>query len=253
MENILESYKGFAGKGLMTALFVVCLVILFFREKDRVKRIMFIYFPGMVMLFYFCPLSDVLLSSFSGDGRNWRVLWLLPFSAVVGYTAVETVMSFSGKKRWISGCLAALLIVLCGGFIYADEDIAPAENVYHVPNAVVAIADAIYCPGREVSAAFPGDLIIYVRQYTPYICMPYGREVFMENFYGDDLFTAIEADILDAEKITSMAKERKVIYIITKNDKPISGSFEECDFEICFTYENYNVYKNSLADLATYH
>ena len=59
--------------------------------------------------------------------------------------------------------MCAVLVMLSGSFIYSNEFFNRAENLYHVPQSVVDICDAIEVEGREVMAVFPAELLQYVR------------------------------------------------------------------------------------------
>ena len=69
-----------------------------------------------------------------------------------------------------------MVLMISGKLVYSSPLFSRAENTYHIPQVVVDICDAIEVEGREVMAAFPDEFLLYVRQYSPVICMPYGRE-----------------------------------------------------------------------------
>ena len=76
-----------------------------------------------------------------------------------------------------------------------------------MPQAVVDICDAIQVEGREVMAVFPKEMLSFVRQYTPLVCMPYGREMLVERWNADNpLYDAMEAEVLDMDVILPLAK-----------------------------------------------
>ena len=102
-------------------------------------------------------------------------------------------------------CMAGALAV-SGSLIYSSPLFSKAENLYHVPDSVVHICDAINVPGREVMAAFPLDLVPYVRQYSAFVCMPYGREMTVDRWnYHDPLCDALEQDPVDLEVLVPLS------------------------------------------------
>jgi hypothetical protein len=110
---------------------------------------------------------------------------------------------------------------------------------------VVEICDYIEVDGREVMAAFPRELIQYVRQYSPLVCMPFGREVLL-NEWGkyDALHEAMEADVVSVETVALLAKEKNCHYVILSMDKELDGDFIEYGFVRIKTIEAYDIYLN---------
>ena len=69
------------------------------------------------------------------------------------------------------------IIVVSGSLVYINRYMSPAENLYHIPQNVIDICDVIEPAEGEprVRAAFPSELVHFVRQYDTNILMPYGR------------------------------------------------------------------------------
>ena len=134
-------------------------------------------------------------------------------------------------------------LLLSGSLIYKNENFRKADNLYHIPQTVVDICDAIEVEGREVMAVFPVEMLQYVRQYSPYICMPYGREVTVDRwgFYTELLQVMIE-ETLVVEKMAPLAKERGCHYIIIENDKKILGDMQEYDYRLFDSIGGYDIY-----------
>ena len=96
---------------------------------------------------------------------------------MIAFGTVQLCGKLAGRKRYVGITLAIVLFTISGSLIYRNPNFQKAENAYHVPQSVVDICDTIEVPGREVMAAFPGELLQYVRQYSNVICMPYGRDI----------------------------------------------------------------------------
>lgn len=245
-------FREYMGTGLVGIWFLCCLVWVFLREERKQIRILFFYVPVIFLLLFFNPLFAMLVGRYLGDEIYYRILWLLPVTVVIAYTCVSVYGRLSkGKKKWFAA------VVLCfsvasGSCIYHNSFFTRAENVYHVPDSVVRICDAIEIPGREVMAVFPLELVQYVRQYSPVVCMPYGREILVENWnewaIQDELCDEMESEDAAAERLGALARERACVYIVLPKEKPIRGSLEDAGYELFLETDGYVVYRDKYFD-----
>ena len=117
-----------------------------------------------------------------------------------------------------------------------------------MPTAVVNICDMIEVEGREVMAVFPQELLSFVRQYSPLICMPYGRDVLIERWnIINGFYEAMEEPVLDAEKIAGYAKQHSCHYIIVRAEQEVQGCFEDYDYAVVGETDGYVVYQDITA------
>lgn len=254
MEFVLsgEYFQAYMGTGLIVIWFLLSLVYLFVTEKRKHVRIVFVYVPVVLLLLFFNPIFARVIYNYIGDEVYYRVLWLLPITIVIAYTAVEICGRLEGKKKTAFALLSAVLIMVSGSCIYRNPYFRKAENIYHVPQSVVEICDAIEVEGREVKAVFPAELLQYVRQYSPVVVMPYGRELTVErwnNAIGTELYAAMEAESIDAEQLARIAKQELCAYIILPEDKEIKGNLSEFDYDVFGHTEGYMIYKDRTVKL----
>lgn len=241
--TVIELFRSYMGTGLVVAWFLVCLVYLFFQEKDKGKRVLFLYVPAILFVLFFNPLFIRVVYGVVGEEIYYRILWLMPVTIVIAYTIVKLYGRLKGAKAYGFLGVSLLLVVISGSCIYRNPAFTKAENLYHVPQEVVDICDAIKVDGREVMAVFPAELITFVRQYSPMVCMPYGREALVERWrLGNDFYVAMEAKMLNAEVISGFAKQNSCHYVIIRADKPVIGDFEDYDYVEFARVGNYIVY-----------
>ena len=242
-KSALELFESYMGTGLITVFFLVMVIYLYFVEKDKAKRILFIYMPAGLLLLYFNPLFCNLVYGFIGDEIYYRILWLMPVTIVLAYGIITLYRKCRGRCRQLVLIGAAVGVMLSGSLIYTNENFKKAENAYHIPQTVVEICDSIKVEGREVMAVFPMEMLQYVRQYSAYICMPYGREMTIDRWgFYYELFLVMEADVLVVEKMAELAKEDGCHYIIIKSDKELLGNMEEFDYELFDRIGGYDIY-----------
>lgn len=249
---VIAQYKEYIGTGMIAGLFLVALVWLFVSEKNKTTRIIFIYMPVVVLVLFFCPVFARIVYMFTGDEIYYRLLWLVPVVPVLAYAAVRLMQQCAGKKRLVVGAALGGIMIVSGSFVYKSPHLLKAENPYHVPEAVVQICDALEVEGEWVKAAFPEEMIPYVRQYSPWINMPYGIEMLINQWsvwgFQSDLYEALRENPLDVKKITALAKEQGCDYVIFANWKKLSEDFEAYGFELFGEINGYTVYQNSSSE-----
>ena len=239
---MIETFQKYSGSGLMLCWFVVAWLYLFVKEKKKDRRVMFVYAPAVVLLIFFNPLFYKVFSGVSDEAIYFRFLWLIPVSPVIAYAIISIYNELTGRKRTAFVIVALFLIMVSGKLIYANPLYSRAENPYHVPQSVVNICDAIEVEGREVMAVFPEEMLYYVRQYSAVVCMPYGREVFMETY--NELHQLMRQDTIDVEKAVPLIKQYGCHYVIFSETKILQGSFEDYGYVLVNTIDGYKIYQD---------
>lgn len=243
---ITELFREFMGTGLIMGWYLLTLVYLWFTEKDRCRRILLLNVPLVVLILYFNPLFARLLYRAVGDEIYYRILWLLPVTVVIAYGAVSIYGRLKGRKKYLFALLSAVLVMVSGSCIYASPHFRKAENLYHMPQEVVDICDAIQVEGREVMAVFPSEMLSYVRQYTPLVCMPYGREMLVARWgVSNPLYDAMEAMVLDMDVILPLAKTYSSHFVIVPGHKKIIGNVEDYGFVLVDQIDGYDIYQDT--------
>ncbi len=241
-------FREYMGTGLIVIWYLFSLIYLFLKEERKVVRILFVYVPVILLLLFFNPLFTALMTRFVGDDIYYRMLWLLPMTASIAYSCVCICGKLTGKKQAVFAVSAMLVAMASGSCIYANPVFTEAENLYHMPDSVVHICDAIEVPGREVMAVFPLDMVQYVRQYSPVVCMPYGREVLVESWnewaVQNELCDAMEAESIEADALGALARREGCVYIILPGDKTVTGDLQNSGYEKFQETDGYIIYRD---------
>lgn len=244
-----ELFREYMGTGIVVIWFLAALVYLFVKEERKPVRILFLYVPVLLLLLFFNPVFSKIFQEYAGDEIYYRMLWLLPITVVIAYAVVSACKKRKGWGRVCCAGIAACLTVISGNCIYKNPFFSKAENLYHVPDGVVHICDAIAIEGREVTAVFPLELVQYVRQYSSVICMPYGREMLVDNRWTEwtpqhELCDVMEAEEPDAQMLGALAREWGCIYIILPESKRIQGDLQAQGYDFLTTVSGYNIYRD---------
>ena len=244
--NEIETFQKYMGTGLIIGWFLITVVYLLMTEKRKNIRILFVYVPILILAVFFFPPFSSLMEKMAGTDTYFRMLWLLPVTMVIAYGVVHIYNRLKGKIRIFWAGAAAVLVMISGSFIYSSPLFSRAENAYHVPQAVVDICDAIEVEGREVMAVFPLELIPYVRQYSPVVCMPYGREV-LTQIWGNwnELLGVMQSETIDAARLAELAKQKICHYIILPEEKEVQGSLLDYDYILFDNIDGYVIYQDT--------
>lgn len=250
--DTLSLFRGYMGTGLIVILYLFSLIYLFLKEEKKYVRVTFVLVPVGLLLVYFNPVFARIVYRAAGEEIYYRILWLLPLSAGIAYTVCHIYGHAEGKLRVACVLCAAAIIACSGKFVYDSPFFSKAENRYHVPESVVHVCDAIIVPGREVMAAFPTELVQYVRQYTPLVCMPYGREVLVERWgQFNDVAEAMERNPVDLEELMPLANQNHCHYLIFREEKEILGKPQDYGLELFGRMDGYVIYRNLNEPLET--
>lgn len=248
--HALNLFREYMGSGLIVIWFLVSLIYLWITEKRKQVRILFIYVPVILLLMYLNPLFAAIVYEAAGDEIYYRVLWLLPMTPVIAFAVISVFGRLQGMKRTAFVVVSAVIIMVSGSYIYSNPFFSKAENPYHVPQTVVDICEAIEVEGREVKAIFPLEMLQYVRQYSPVVCMPYGREILVDAWgQWNELYDVMEAEEINPGLLTEKCREQWVVYIVLPENKKVNGSFEDYEFEEFARIDNYVIYKDATVDL----
>lgn len=248
--QVVTLFREYMGTGLIVGWFLISVVYLLFKEKRKHFRILFLYVPVILLLLYFNPLFARIVYGIAGAEIYYRILWLMPVTVVIAYAMMQLYGSIRGRARIIFFVLGCGLIMISGRYIYHNTYFSRAENLYHMPQTVVDICDAIQVEGREVQAVFPVEMLQYVRQYTPFVWMPYGREITVERWtHNHPLYDVMEAQVIQAKELARLARESGCHYIVISRDKELVGDITDYEYKLFGEFDEYQVFLDTTAYL----
>lgn len=251
METAVLLFKQYSGHGMIMTLFLLALVYLWFEEKDRERRRVFVNLPIGILLLFFCPVVVFFLEKLSEEDVYWRMLWSLPILVVISYTAILLIRKYEGIKRYLAIGGTIMVIVLSGNYLYNNPGFVKADNVRHIPAEVVELCDAMKVEGREVRACFPEEMLIYVPQYTAYVHMPYGREMFLRpdgSIISDDLYELMEAKEVDVKELSKELRENSCHFVVVRKSMKQKERLEKEAWSKYYESEGYIVYLDEKND-----
>lgn len=240
---MLETFQKFMGTGILLIWYLAAIVFLLLKEKRKPVRVMFVYVPVILLVVFLNPLFALLFEKALGMEIYFRNIWLLPMTVTLAYSVVLGCLEFSGKRRILFASVTVVLVMVSGNLVYTNPLFSKAENVHHVPQEVVEICDMIQVEGREVKAVFPAEFLLYVRQYSPVVCMPYGRDAVQG--YFKELYALMNREEIDVEKMAELSKRDLCHYVIFSKEKTLLGNPADYDYELFGQVGNYLIYKDT--------
>lgn len=243
INTIKSSYEQFLGSGMYFALFLVSILYIFMKEKDKKKRILFIYFPIVIFAVITNPFFNLLSSVVFTVNTYYRLFWLLPLGIVIAYTAVLVVNEGKDKIEKIVIFVSLFVIIALSGKFYFDTKGTFVEfgNLYKLPDESVLVAQLIGIDEEENKKALvPGELTPYIRQIDSTIELLYGRRP--DTAYWDNPL-ATELDNGNVEYIAKMLDENNCQYVVFKRATVMKEPIQNYGFELINETENYIIYK----------
>ena len=240
---VFKNYMGFHQHHYLAFLYLGILLYLWFSEKDRHRRAVFVYAPTLLLLMFFCPLFRKLFVRLLDDAETYyRLLWLLQMSLVSAYGMIR----LCARHRRIGAALMCVVIAACGNYVYDSEHISKAENAWHLPQEAIDIVDLIEPEEGRITVLVPADLIYYIRQYSTNIELPYGREMLISRWdYHHAMYEAMEeAEVIETETFVELAREYPCAYIVLKEDREMTEPLTEYGYERYGQIENFVVYRD---------
>lgn len=266
-------FKNYIGNGIIMPLFLLCILYLLFRERNRVVRVAFVYTPLVVLFCFFNPIFRKGFARIMDDiATYYRILWLLPVGIIIGYSFIRMICevylliaSYKAKASaqnsdqintpknmaWIMpvlGVVMVLLIAFGGKYVYNSPYMSKAQNQYHLPQEVIELCDMVSPPGdtNNVTVCFPGSLVYFVRQYNSNILMPFGREMVepVWDYYHPVYEVFEKPDIIDTDVFLEASRSYNCKYIVVKKDRELDEPFTSYELELVGNTENYDVYRD---------
>lgn len=246
----IDNLSQYMGTGMLFQLLLASVMYLGFCMKQKEEKSALVWFPVYALLIYFCPIWIVYMRLRSDGEILYRILWLIPVAVVVSYAAVQYIYLFPARKQIIAVLMVIVLFVLSGKYIYSNKQYKKAENAYHIPQVVIDICDDIVVPGREIGACFPIELVQYVRQYTAYVCQPYGRDNLIWGMAYDGyskVGVILSKNVVDTEELVDELRLVTIPYLILNKDTELTTDLSEYDFKKVKVVQNYVVYLDNQA------
>lgn len=240
--------SAYNGQTFFVGLFLAALLFLWFTEKDKASRTVYVYLTSILVGLFICPVFTWFAMHFFMKGEDvliyYRVFWYIPVGVVVCLATVRLIAKMRTVLRKIAvGVAIAAVICLNGKLVYTNTFYTPATNLYHIPQSAVDVAEIIRMDKYWPKAVCPSELLMFIRQYTAEIYMPYGRNMVEAQWnFSSELYDAMEAESYDTEVIADLARNNHCPIVVLGNYKPMIGDMLDQNYLLLGTTQFYYVY-----------
>lgn len=245
LKENLHTIRAYMGSGALLPLFLIALIYLSVTEKSVRKRILMVYVPEVLLVLFFLPFTRKLFGMVMDEGDTYyRLLWLIPFGIITCYAMVR---AFGPHIRigLVAGCA---VIAIGGSLVYRNQNVMKAQNPYHLPQHVIDIVDVIAPEEGEprVRAAFPSELVHFVRQYDTDILLAFGREMVEPQWdYYHPVYQVMELpEEIAARDLIEATRAQEVTYIILHETRAIDRDLTMLGLEEVDTIAGYRIYRD---------
>ena len=241
IEAIKNAFIQYKGSGAYITLYLIAIIYLFLKEKDKEKRFFFIYFPIGLCLILFNPIFNKIVGKIITPSLYSRVFWTVPLGLTIAYTCVKVISELEEKnKKIVTTVLLILIIFISGKFIYISENYTKVGNLYKLPDEHVLVAQLIGVDEEEYKKALvPETMCAHIRQIEPSIKLAYKRN---PQGYENNKYV-ITLNSGNTEEITKIAVKNECNYIVMKKEIVITVDFNYFGFEKINETDNYVIYK----------
>ena len=243
--------KLYGGNGVLLLMLVAASIYIIATEKDIKKKIVLGCLPLLILAGFLLPITKIVYVALFDDGSDtyYRILWLIPMYIVIGYGACKALMRIK-RDAVRRGILAVMVLIIAvtGSFVYANQYMSVAENLYHIPQNVIDICDVISPEAGQprVRAAFPSELVHFVRQYDTNILMPYGREMVVTQWdYYNAVYEVMEKpETIDVSALLEATRQTKCHYIVLSDTRKIDGKLTDFGLDAIANIDGYTIYED---------
>ena len=241
--------KLYCGNWALLVMFLAASIYIIVTEKSKKKKLMLGILPLVILVGFLFPITKKAYVKFFDGDTYYRLLWLIPMYVTIAYGASKLIFSFK-KNMYQRICTVVVVaaIVATGSLVYLNQYVSRAENLYHIPQSVVHIVDEIAPAEGEprVRAAFPDELVHFVRQYNTNILMPFGREMVVTqwDYYNAVYDAMIRPEVIDAAALVVATRETQCKYVILSVERKIDADLTSLGLVLVDTVDGYYIYED---------
>ena len=194
-DTILEMFQKYAGETEIIAIFLCCIVWIFYRSEKESRSYLILY--GISAVVILNPISMELLRRLGSKGTEYRFIWLLPIIPVMAYVATEILSQQRQiRDRMCFAILFMCLLYFCGDSYLKPNKLKLPETVYGIPRDTIEVSDIIEQAKQEeyVVVAMEKSLQLTIRQWNASIICGISRKSYIAGNVSDIEFGYLPED-----------------------------------------------------------
>ncbi len=218
------------GGAFLFPVLLLCIIWIFRREKDWMKKILLCILPLVFLFLYWCPLTGLLFMKLLGENVYWRILWLLPMAVTIPYACCLLLKRLYGIKRQCVFLALLAAVALSGKGVLSEEWFEPSLNAYKIPQNVIDVCEVL---PSNIHAMVSNRLMPYIRMYDPTITLEYGRNSLGYNGITETesleqiLYLEAQKSEIDLSILAPLAKEAGCAFLVFSNNRTYIGDWAD--------------------------
>lgn len=177
IREIMHAGDVYKGSGMMLALYLVALIMIFLYMKNEKKKCIIIFSAICSLFVIYIVLPAIQIFVRNIEAVSTRFFWILftPFATAVGLTIF--VYSINSNKKRIIVTLGLLAIIfLSGSFQISKAMFKNAENEYRLPQSCVDIVENVLSERESPLLCVPYTIAHPFRQISSDVYLLYGED-----------------------------------------------------------------------------
>lgn len=205
-------------------IFYASVILILIFEKRITYKIVFSFFPLLMTVGLFNPVTSVLVALFFSKPNLYyvRLFSVIPILYCMAHAVTLMIKKTTGAVKLVLVCFSAVIIILTGHSIYQESWMEWAENMEKVPTEALKVVEAIPREKANVCVAFPDPLYLYVRQIDASIQMPYGRDL---SGNSNPLLNELDNPVPDPLAVMTQAGNAAVDYVVVNKSDDAMACF----------------------------
>lgn len=207
-------------------LYLCCAIYLLIKGTKEEKEL-FLPCTITLTLTVYNPIAPIIIDKFFDiSSEYYRLFWIAPVIVLVPFIISKLISEASNsKERTIMSCFIVVILLLSGNFVY-EKGINIAQNIYKVPDELIAITNIIHEDSDEEysKAFFEYEYNMEVRQYDPKMLLTIDREeyIYAVNYtYTDEMINdeAVPTNIILAALVRNQTVDTDMFRNALENTK----------------------------------
>ena len=181
-EMAFASIGVYWNKSWMALVTAVCFAYLCVTQKKGTVKNVLLKYMGIVLVLIYNPFFVYIAYVYLKQANSFvRVAYVLPILYVVAYAFMDIVSRINGKgwgKRIAAVSVTVFLsgtVVLAGENFYNSRYFQKTENLYKIPQEVLAIVNAMKIYDERIHVVGTNEILPFLRQYDSDVKLLYGR------------------------------------------------------------------------------
>lgn len=242
IEIIKNTFLEYRGTGMYIALFLVSMLYIFLKEKDKKIKIFFVYFPIIILLIVLNPIFNKIVSSIFTESIYWRLYWMIPLSIEIAYAGILLIKEQKEKTKQIIATIGIIAIIIFSGkYTYNETNFIKTGNLYKLPDESVRVAQLIGKDTNERKKVIaPETILAHIRQIDASIELAYKRDP--EGLYtGNPIRQELNSG--NVKGLTELAQNENCNYIVFSKATVLTEPMEDYGYEKLDETQNFAIYK----------